>query len=143
MHSEHPPMPPCDHDDCGPGECKRDSYDIWLFGCIGAPGHCMHNRTPPHPAWDSTPWGNQVDGGLAPQQDCVTGEYVEHHKDGWTAVSFWDRSGDHRPGSNTNFFVAHTVTGEELIAMARKQWPEVFARRGFPKLIPLKAHGQE
>ena len=115
--------------------------DVLCFGCIGTSGagHQLRSRTLPHLVWDSTPWDRLIDGGLAPRRDCVTGEYVEHHKDGWTAVAFWDRSGDSRPGSNTVFLVATTVTGAELLSAAREQWPAVFARPGFPTLTLLPA----
>lgn len=54
-------------------------------------------------------------------------------KDGWTAVAFWDRSGgDTRPGCNSVFLARATLSGGELLHMAREQWPEVWNRPGFP-----------
>jgi hypothetical protein len=107
--------------------------DILYFGWSEPSGHGLKSsKTYPHPTWNSTPWGNNIDSGLCPRPESVDGKISEHHKDGWTAIAFWDRSGDSRPNSNTAFFVCCTMTTDELLVWSRKQWPEVFNRKGFP-----------
>lgn len=46
----------------------------------------------------------------------------------WTALSFWDRTGDKRPSSNSNFVARGDFTADEMIALAREHFPEVMAR---------------
>jgi hypothetical protein len=80
------------------------------------------------------PW-KHVDGTLAPmdgyRREAPQGHAVLHHKDGWTALSFWDRSGDSRGNSNSNFFFDATLTFEEALAAARERFPDLFARFPF------------
>lgn len=107
---------------------------VWFFGCLGEPGHYLRGADK-RIEWNRVhPWGNKIDGGLCegPKYQRADGKMWEHHKDGWTAVAFWDQSGDDRGASNTAFLVHAEVTADELIAAARLQWPEVFARPGFP-----------
>lgn len=51
-----------------------------------------------------------------------------HHKDGWTAIAFWDRTGDGRYGSNSTFIFEATLTFAEAVDRARETFPEVVAR---------------
>jgi hypothetical protein len=108
--------------------------EIFYFGRLNHCGHTLHGKKT-NRRWDSTPWGNLIDGGLAPKLDVVDGNILEHHKDGWTAIAFWDRSGDSRPNSNSAFFVCCTMDAAELSSWAKKQWPEVFNRNNFPLLV--------
>jgi hypothetical protein len=50
---------------------------------------------------------------------------------GWTALAFWDRSVDHRHGSNSTFFLEGDYDYEGALALARDLFPEVFARFAF------------
>lgn len=43
-------------------------------------------------------WNRSHSGSRRPQ---VEGEALLHHKNGWTALSFWDRTIDERPGCNS------------------------------------------
>lgn len=117
--------------------------EVWYHGCDGRPGHDLHSkkRMVRH---SEQPWGLSLDSGLLVSSDeyygCDStprGEYKVAQKDGWTAVAFWDRSGgDTRPGCNSVFLVHAIVTGEELLSLARSQWPEIFSRRNFPIKAP-------
>jgi hypothetical protein len=91
----------------------------------------------------STPWGSHPDAtlleaplvlrkvdeneGMQPE-----GKAILHHKDGWTALGFWDRSGDSRYNSNSNFLVRGTYTFDEMLALAKEQFHGIFARMKFP-----------
>lgn len=124
------------------------SPEVLYFGCLGGVGHFMHSRRRPGQVrWDATPFGNKLDGGLITDDyygvdSTPTGEIHEHHKDGWTAVSFWDRSGgDRRPGCNSTFLVNAEMSGDELLALAKEQWPGIFRRPDFPITFPDRTAG--
>lgn len=108
---------------------------IYYFGWSAPGGHFLlkddHNKIL---NVDSTPFGRSIDGGLCPQPEPKQpdGKVALHYRAGWTAVAFWDRSGDHRPGSNTVFLTPADCSAMGVIAAAKVQWPQVFARPGFP-----------
>ena len=50
---------------------------------------------------------------------------------GWgvSALSFWDRTGDSRPGSNSTFFAPGlTISAEDIVAGSKRLFPQVWAR---------------
>ena len=51
-----------------------------------------------------------------------------HHRDGWTALAWWDRSGDARGGSNSAFVAEGTLTAAEVIERGRVAFPTVWRR---------------
>lgn len=101
-------------------------------------GHYLHLPTgTPYITVDEQPWGRKIDGGLMNDANFgkntePDGRLVFAQRDGWSALSFWDRSGDSRPGSVTVFLVHELIDRDQLLARARGQWPEWFARPGFP-----------
>lgn len=105
---------------------------VHYFGRLDVAGHSLHCKSGPHLRIDETPWGNNLDTGLLSHvADRPDGQYVTAIFKGWTAVSFWDRSGDSRPGSNSAFVIHAEMEPEKLLAFARLQWPEVFRRLPF------------
>lgn len=119
----------------------RDSY---YFGCwrdsghyLWAPGRCS--------VWGNhdCPWQDyELDAKLAPGTTLVRGRHrtpheqpegiaALHHKDGWTAIAFWDRSVDRRSGSNSAFILRGTHSFDETLRLARDAFPEIFARFAF------------
>ena len=87
------------------------------------------------------PWGNAIDGGFifdGKKRTENIGVVASTKRDGWTLVSWADRSVDTRPGSHSTFIMEAEVTPERLIEMAREQWPQVFSRPGFPDLSNVK-----
>lgn len=115
---------------------KLGPTDVLYFGCLDQPGHFLHFRQiRDRELFDMTPWGTELDSKLlvsAKVPDNPNGVTALFQRDGWTAVAFWDRSVDSRPGSNSAFLVHALVTKEELLQMARKQWPGVWEQPGFP-----------
>lgn len=61
----------------------------------------------------------------------VEGEAKLTHRDGWTALAFWDRSVDKRGNSNSCFVIEGTHTFEEMIELARARFPRVMERFKF------------
>ena len=51
--------------------------------------------------------------------------------DEFTILSFWDYSGDSRPGSNSNFIETGVHSFEEMLERARRAFPSLFARFHF------------
>lgn len=92
------------------------------------------------------PWGYKVDGGLAPRGDDYHREGIValsqcvnrlgfHDEQWWSVVSWWDNSVDKRMESNANFLVDRKATAEEVLAEARKAFPQIFARFKYPLVI--------
>ena len=111
------------------------THEILYFGCIDEAGHYLFSKRNPQIRTSDQPWGILIDGktvghgGYGREGVCVTTK-----KDGWTAVDFTDNSVDTRPGSHSCFLVAADLTTEQVLALAREQWPEVFSRKRFPDL---------
>ncbi len=61
----------------------------------------------------------------------VEGEAKLHQVDGWTILSFWDRSVDTRSACNSNFVVRGEHTFEEVLEAARRDFPQVLERLKF------------
>lgn len=87
---------------------------------------------------DAVPW-KDLDGGLVPRLQ--SGRQVEgiaqlHHKDGWTALAFWDRTGDSRGNSNSVFVLEGIWTFDQALARAKELFPASFERFDF-EIRPL------
>ena len=105
--------------------------NIYYFGCIGQHGHYMFKPGSRMTDWmflDKNPWGHSIDGRLCPDEKQIEGQARIHQKDGWTALSFWDRSIDRRPGSNSNFLAEGDHTFDEMMLLANEHFPEVMER---------------
>jgi hypothetical protein len=55
----------------------------------------------------------------------VQGQCYRHHKDGWTAIAFANRTDDSRGGSNSVFFFEADLAFQECVAAARDLFPQV------------------
>ncbi|XXX79137.1 hypothetical protein WMF30_10225 [Sorangium sp. So ce134] len=64
-----------------------------------------------------------------------------HHRGGWTAISFWDRSGDGRHGSSSTFVAAGEHTAREMVELFQRSFPALWARvtRRFQLVLPVEA----
>lgn len=103
---------------------------VYYFGCVGEPGHYMHNSDLRHD-WDfmyKNPWALHLD-------DAFKGI---RHKNGWTAFAMTDYTVDSRPGSNSVFLAEGTFSEEEMVAIAYRFFPSVASRIGLPKAITEK-----
>ena len=111
-------------------DVKAPAPKVFYFGVLDhghfmyEPGDSLYLREL------AQPWGEDVDGDLCPTS-YENGLALLHHKDGWTALSFRDQSGDTRPGSHSTFLVRGTFTFDEMLALAKAQWADVFARMDF------------
>lgn len=106
---------------------------IYYFGCWDTAGHYLFESQYNRPSMDVIPWEN-IDGGLCTEETRIQGVAKIHHKDGWTALAFWDYSIDDRPGSNS-VFLAEGIHGfYHMIEFSKKHFPKIFNRFQF-KLV--------
>jgi len=117
---------------------------MYYYGCVNRPGHFMFS--PALEPWlykCDCPWRAFEAEKLAPHAEgcrktgicrCAgteQGVAVIHHKDGWTALSFWDRSVDFRAGSSSTFFAQGDYDFAEMCAFAASQFPTIWKRFSF------------
>lgn len=130
------------------------SVPIYYFGSLSAKGdHFLRapgqkpasadRKLIPWPDLDAALCPGFVMAGTPPQAQ-VEGKAKLHHKDGWTALAFWDRSLDTRYGSNSAFFAPGKLDFSAIVTLAKTHFPDVWARFPFqvrvepqPK-IPLR-----
>lgn len=126
----------------------------FFFGCYDLMGHYMYgaktyNGQPTIETirWPgNNPWGLEIDGGLCPGGKTHAGDYspqgaiqnegeaMLHHKDGWTALAFWDRTGDTRPNSNSAFLIEGTHDFAKMMELSKKLFPMIFVRLQMKKI---------
>lgn len=109
---------------------------LYYFGCIDITGHYLW-ASEQRKLWDFDliPWGIAIDGKLCPPDDPKNGQpqgpAALHHKDGWTALAFWDRSVDRRSGSNSAFIADSILPFVQMVKIAREKYPSVWLRLPF------------
>lgn len=126
------------------GTPAATTAEVLYFGSMGrnGGGHSLSAR--PHKTernlLSEIPWPvGFLDGGLLRRRvirddGSSLGNFVVLREHGWTCVMFWDRSGDSRPNSVSAFVSKGSPEVPELLELAKKQWPDVFSRPGFPAL---------
>lgn len=116
---------------------------MYYFGCWGCLGHYLYDSQQrsvnddkseiPH-AWRR----GALDGAFAPRRG--SGRYSEEYpqgvaahtsKDGWTLIAFWDRTGDSRGNSSSTFLAKGDFTFEQMVAMAKFEFPDLWKRFRF------------
>lgn len=123
---------------------------VYYFGWYDRPGHGYHEPGGRScaAAWDLVPFGTLIDARWLPKSkrygaalDVEQPEGVVHRmtKNGWTAIGWWDRSGDSRGNSHSSFVFEGDVSVEEGLARARELFPEVFARMSY-EIVPAELH---
>ena len=119
---------------------------FYYFGCIGCAGHYLWDIDERWVAthWkEATPWGYDLDSKL-----CIEGQQTEgiatlNHKDGWTAISFWDRSVDGRNGCNSTFIAEGTFSFTEMMGFAKQYYPKILDRFNFDVTYKDPNEGKE
>jgi hypothetical protein len=118
-----------------------EKLTIYYFGCIGDVGHYLHNQygSKLYRKENISPWQDwELDSKLCPgyigpyqSGPQIQGQANLTHKDGWTALSFWDRSVDGSGGSNSSFLVSKTLDFQEAIKLFKEVYPQIWSRFGF------------
>lgn len=117
--------------------------ELYYFGCGREPGHHlwepgrdrMRRFREAVPGELPGPWDwCDLDGGLCPDRQGRHPQGVArlHHCGGWTALAFWDRSVDRRPGSCSVFLASGTWSFEEMLGWCSRGFPQVFDRLRVP-----------
>lgn len=115
-------------------ENRESGHYLWMPGMHSVPYHVQRDQLP----GPLQPHG--LDGTYAPLGPEVEGQALLHHVHGRTVLAFWDRSVDHRGGSNSAFILSGRLTFEEAVAQARAAFPEVWARFPF-EVVPAPPAG--
>lgn len=124
---------------------------MFYFGPWDQPGHYLFTERRTKVWGDESdaegfPWrsGYGIDGVLQPgchkDRDGrwthrgspeVEGAAVLHHRAGWTAISFWDRSVDKRGACNSTYFAEGLFTFEQMVEMAKARFSERWNKMQF------------
>lgn len=112
--------------------------EMYYFGCWHRPGHYLYTMTGSLLTTRTVPQDFPcmlvvLDGGFLPP--CLPqdeGRTTLVHLNGWTILSFWDRSGDMRLGSSSTFLTRGLHTFEAMCALAQRHFRDVWARMPFP-----------
>lgn len=112
-----------------------DSYFFGVWSPSGA-GHYLFlpGGQRPHRLPSGFPFNRYevLDGTFLPvSKDQPEGESTFFHINGWTVISFWDRSGDSRFASNSAFLVRGVMTFEAACQRARERFPSIWERFQF------------
>lgn len=73
----------------------------------------------------------------------VQGEALLHHRNGWTALSFWDSSVDTRPGCNSTYIAEGIFTFEEMVELAKTRFAVRWNKMNFQVVLRDKEEKNE
>lgn len=120
---------------------------MFYFGPWSESGHFLHDesgRLVRDAQRGDFPWSEgEIDSQLQPHRDgcnkrsyCGCGSLPEgqallYKKDGWTALCFWDRSVDKRPGCNSNYFARGDFTFAEMVEISKARFAYRWNRMNF------------
>jgi len=105
----------------------------YYYGCYRGAGHYLWdiNLSKVYGVEKIIPWGYKVDGSLCPKGVQIEGRALITFLSGWTAMAFWDRSVDDRPGSNSVFLSSSRHTFGAMCNMAESVFSEIWKRFTF------------
>jgi len=118
---------------------------VIYFGCIGEPGHYLfrpdlqHSSSQVKHLLEVAGIYPRCDGGFCPmgekkrmwEVNQVEGHARVTHFNGYTILSFWDRSVDKRNNSNSTFIEEGTHNFNRMVEMAKLDFPSVWERFTF------------
>jgi len=111
---------------------------IYLFGVWTEPfrrdGHYLYDRHGQQVDHDFLPveLRRRLDGQLCPVDPLQREGKARHHcVQQWTAIAFWDQTGDTRRNSNSAFLAPGVWSFEEMLDSARLAFPQIFKRFTF------------
>lgn len=101
----------------------------YYFGCGCSAGHFTFARGMRHTAHNPI---DKFDGILAPfdtDEQFIAAGVIRLPHLGLSALSFWDRTIDSRPGSNSSIFApSNSCDARAILLGAARYFPEVYAR---------------
>ncbi len=114
---------------------------MFYFGCKNGAGHYAHDV---HGNYLGRHWLNKLDGRTAPRRNraelpqghCSLSYTTDGTDDGMvTLVSFWDRSVDSRPGSNSIFALPGMLSFEDAVQTIKDNFGWVVNRFRFDLVL--------
>ena len=117
--------------------------EMLFFGAVKQPGHFLWRPSgcrAGHAFENALPFSYGIlDAGLIPKR----AEQTEGHAgrsavNGWTIVSFWDRSVDGRGMSNSAFVYPAEMSFDEMVRLSRIQIPWFWERVKFEVVLRYK-----
>jgi hypothetical protein len=116
--------------------------DYYYFGPWERAGHYFFSprgRSATFSERERIPWNDcDIDGKLQPLNTRQQGAALLHHRDGWTALSFWDSSVDTRPGCNSTYLARGTWSFDEMATIAKQHFAWRWSRMRF-EVVPHSA----
>ncbi len=116
-------------------------YLFWEGGIAERPARVGGRERPRDFPWNENSSENGIDCQLQPgcyRKDGVWkhGAEIEgsaklHHKSGWTALAFWDRSVDIRGGCNSTYFAKGDFTFEQMVELAKTRFAKRWSKMNF------------
>lgn len=109
--------------------------EVGYYGCLNSVGHFSHG-----PCWRQYrvhgEWVNTDAGFMHPRRHGMPlrpegSARLTYTDEGWTVLSFADRSIDQRGDSHSTFTARGRLTGAEMMKAAQEAWPDVWARYPF------------
>lgn len=128
------------------GEFMVQPPKMYYFGPYNQAGHFFFGPRGSYVSRQETeciPWKDyEIDGKLQPgcfeerghwsvKGPEIEGQALLWTKNGWTAISFWDRSVDTRGRCNSTFIAEGTFTFEEMVEWSKLVFPDRWARMKF------------
>lgn len=74
-------------------------------------------------------WNAQTGNRYSGDYEQAQGAACLRTRDGWTALSWWDRSGDRRGGANTTLVAKGAFTFEQMLELLRVKFPQIHERQ--------------
>jgi hypothetical protein len=125
--------------------------EMYFFGPWERAGHYLHREDgcTDYEAEKTIPWTlGQLDGGIQPHlcgkeesgKRCYGGTCAPqgiasvHHKDGWTALAFWDSSVDHRSGCVSVYLAKGDFDFTQIVDMAKMRFAKRWNKMPFDVL---------
>lgn len=116
------------------GTYRGVGHYLWMpgrFDPVTVPHFPAGSKPPPAVVVSrQIPWGTTPDGILNPKPE-VEGEALLHHKDGWTAIAFANRTDDKRGGSNAVFMFDDTLSFDEAVEAMKHHFPQIVDKFSF------------
>ena len=110
----------------------EDERVVLFFGAWSPdrPGHHIYNSHGGTADRRGTPWQIwELDTRLAPIDKAERqGRAQLHQRHGWTAIAFWDRTGDSRAKSNSVVLVNQLLTFTEMLSAFKSIFPAQYNR---------------
>lgn len=119
----------------------------YYFGCVGGAGHYLFeaNGGPPFSSGSRTmDWTRFCDGGLLKDTDPkeIEGKATWSYLNGYSIISFWDRSVDKRGGCCSSFLVPGLLSFSLVLQTAKEVFPTIFERFKF-EIVKAKEDVQQ